>query len=59
MKTENSMSKPLKIMAREGLCIWESQYFLHGYRTKRDAKRSYKRAQRRLSKGLIGEQANG
>jgi hypothetical protein len=37
--------------------IWESRYLVGGAKMKREAKRTSKRAQRRMNKQLIREQA--
>ena len=56
---KTGMSKALKAQSKADIDIWESRYVCSGLRMKKDAKRSYNRAQRRLDKVLTTESANG
>ena len=52
-------NKATKAQRGAGIDIWESRYVCGGRSMKRNGKRTAKRAQRRLNKALIREQAAG
>ncbi len=58
MAARKNINRALKAQRRADIDIWESQYVCGGYRMKKDGKRDYNRAQRRLDKALIREQTN-
>ena len=49
------LNKAVKAQRLAGIDIWESRYVVGGRERRRDAKRSNKRARRRLDKALIHE----
>lgn len=51
-----NLNKASKAQRSAGIDIWESRYLVGGYRMKQAAKKTHKRAQRRLDKAVIGEQ---
>jgi len=53
-----NLNKALKAQSRADIDIWESQYVVGGYRMKKDGKKDWNRAQRRLDKAIIKEQQN-
>lgn len=50
------INKLNKALSGAGIDIWESRYVVGGYKMRKEAKRTSKRAHRRSKKALIKEQ---
>jgi len=55
----SAMNKALKSQSKADIDIWESQYVCGGYKMKKNGKKTFNRAQRRLDKAVIKEQREG